>query len=99
MDYRLNLQWLLHTDHDLFLGNGLHFLQVIAKGTFQKCPLTPTAIKLQSHRGGKPTLITLGRKAPPPPGPGPSFLDSEGIKSLQLKHNLNATQTRGLLAD
>ena len=55
------------------------------------------AIQLQSHRGGKPTVITLGRKAPPPPGA--SFLDSEGIKSLQLKHNLNATQTRGLLAD
>ena len=55
------------------------------------------AIQLQSHRGGKPTLITVGRQPPPPAST--SVLNSEGIKSMQLKHNLNQTQLRGLLGD
>ena len=56
-------------------------------------------IELQSHRGGKPTVITVGRQLPSASGSGPSVLDSEGIKSFQLKHNLNQTQLRGVLGD
>lgn len=54
-------------------------------------------IELQSHRGGKPTVITVGRQLPS--AAGPSVLDSAGIMSLQLKHNLNQTQLRGLMGD
>ena len=55
------------------------------------------ALQLQSHRGGKPTLVTVGRQ--PPPASSSSVLTSEGIKSMQLNRNLNQTQLRGLLGD
>ena len=54
-----------------------------------------SVIHLMSHKGGKATEITMGSLKPP----SSSFLTSEDARAMQLKHNFNQSQLRGLLAD
>ena len=52
-------------------------------------------LKLQSHKGGQPTEVTVGKQKTPQS----SVLTLHDAKVLQGNHNLNQTQLKGLLAD
>lgn len=52
-------------------------------------------IHLQSHRGGKPTEVTLGRQKNAPD----SVLTLPDARSMQMRHNFTQAQLKGVLAD
>ena len=62
-----------------------------------------SVLHLQSHKGGKPTEVTIGsRKSSSTSSSSSSSssqLTGENARSMVLKHNLNQGQLRGLLAD
>ena len=55
-----------------------------------------SVIHLQSYKGGKPTVVTIGRQEP---RPSTSVLTGDDVKCIQLKNNLTQTQVRNILAD
>ena len=54
-----------------------------------------SVIQMQSHKGGKPTEVTVGKQKTPQT----SVLTYENAKVIQGKNNLNQTQMKSLLAD
>ena len=54
-----------------------------------------SVIQLQSHKGGKPTEVTVGKQKTP----HTSVLTCEDAKVMQGKNNLTQTQMKNILAD
>jgi hypothetical protein len=55
-----------------------------------------SSIALQSHKGGKKTMVTLGQ---PSHQPAQSVLTMDDAKAMMMNRNLNGRQLKGILAD